>query len=239
MKFIRVNAEKRFLDALRGVADPEEKRKIIGREFISVFEEQAKNFNNTAYLAQGTIYPDIIESGVENSAKIKSHHNVGGLPDFINFKGIIEPLRGLFKDEVRDLGKKLGLPVSLVQRQPFPGPGLAIRIIGEVTKEKLDMLRDADAIFREEIKRSRLRPDQYFAVLTNIKSVGVMGDDRTYDYAVALRAVRTDDFMTCEYMKIPYETLDRVASRIVNEVKNINRVLYDITGKPPATIEYE
>lgn len=239
LKFVRVNAEKQFLDALRGVSDPEQKRKIIGREFISVFTEQAKQFDNVRFLAQGTIYPDVIESGANNSAKIKSHHNVGGLPDIIDFNGIVEPLRNLFKDEVRVLGKRLGLPAPLIARQPFPGPGLAIRIIGEVTKEKLDMLRDADAIFREEISRSHLKPDQYFAALTNIKSVGVMGDDRTYDYAVALRAVKTNDFMTCEYMKLPYKTLDRVSSRIVNEVKNINRVLYDITGKPPATIEYE
>lgn len=239
LKFVRVNAEKRFLEALNGVSDPEKKRMIIGQEFISVFEEQAKLFDNVRFLAQGTIYPDVIESGTGNSAKIKSHHNVGGLPKLMEFHGIIEPLRGLFKDEVRILGRRLGLPDFLVQRQPFPGPGLAIRIIGEITKDKLDILRDADAIFREEIKRSHLKPDQYFAVLTNIKSVGVMGDDRTYDYAIALRAVKTNDFMTCEYMKLPYKTLDRVSTRIVNEVKNINRILYDITGKPPATIEYE
>ncbi|MHB1153031.1 MAG: glutamine-hydrolyzing GMP synthase [Eubacteriales bacterium] len=239
LKFVRVNAEKRFLEALKGVSDPEKKRMIIGQEFISVFEEQAKLFDNVRFLAQGTIYPDVIESGTGNSAKIKSHHNVGGLPKLMEFHGIIEPLRGLFKDEVRILGRKLGLPDFLVQRQPFPGPGLAIRIIGEITKDKLDILRDADAVFREEIKRSHLKPDQYFAVLTNIKSVGVMGDDRTYDYAIALRAVKTNDFMTCEYMKLPYKTLDRVSTRIVNEVKNINRILYDITGKPPATIEYE
>lgn len=239
LKFIRVNAEKQFLEALKGVSDPEKKRMIIGQEFISVFEEQAKLFDNVRFLAQGTIYPDVVESGTGNSAKIKSHHNVGGLPELMDFHGIIEPLRGLFKDEVRVLGRLLGLPDFLVQRQPFPGPGLAIRIIGEITKEKLNILRDADAIFREEIKRSHLKPDQYFAVLTNIKSVGVMGDDRTYDYAIALRAVKTNDFMTCEYMKLPYNTLDRVSTRIVNEVKNINRILYDITGKPPATIEYE
>ncbi len=239
LKFIRINAEKRFLDALKGVSDPEKKRLIIGKEFISVFEEQAKLFENIRFLAQGTIYPDVVESGTGNSAKIKSHHNVGGLPDFMEFRGIVEPLRGLFKDEVRVLGKRLGLPDFIVGRQPFPGPGLAIRIIGEITKEKLDILRDADFIFREEIKRSRLKPDQYFAVLTNIQSVGVMGDGRTYEYAVALRAVKTNDFMTCEYMKLPYKTLDRVSTRIVNEVKNINRILYDITGKPPATIEYE
>lgn len=239
LKFIRINAEKRFLEALKDVSDPEKKRMIIGQEFISVFEEQARLFDNVKFLAQGTIYPDVIESGIGNSAKIKSHHNVGGLPKLMEFNSIIEPLRGLFKDEVRILGRKLGLPDFLVQRQPFPGPGLAIRIIGEITKDKLDILRDADAIFRDEIKRSHLKPDQYFAVLTNIKSVGVMGDDRTYDYAIALRAVKTNDFMTCEYMKLPYKTLDRVSSRIVNEVKNINRILYDITGKPPATIEYE
>ncbi len=239
LKFVRVNAEKRFLNALKGVSDPETKRKIIGREFIGVFEEQAKLFNNIKFLAQGTIYPDVIESGTNSAAKIKSHHNVGGLPDTMDFRGIVEPLRGLFKDEVRILGKKLKLPDFIVHRQPFPGPGLAIRIIGEITKEKLDILRNADAIFREEIKQSRLKPDQYFAVLTNIKSVGVMGDDRTYEYAIALRAIKTTDFMTCEYMKIPYKTLDRVSTRIVNEVKNVNRILYDITGKPPATIEYE
>jgi GMP synthase (glutamine-hydrolysing) len=239
LKFIRINAEKRFLEALKGVTDPEQKRKIIGREFISVFEEQARVLDNIKYLAQGTIYPDVIESGAGNKAKVKSHHNVGGLPEIMDFKGIIEPLKGLFKNEVRILGKRLGLPDSLVQRQPFPGPGLAIRIIGEVSKEKLEILRSADAIFREEIKRSRLKPDQYFAVLTNIKSVGVTDDNRTYDYAVALRAVKTKDFMTCEYMKLPYSTLDRVSARIINEVKKVNRILYDITGKPPATIEYE
>lgn len=239
LKFIRVNAGERFLGALKGVDDPEKKRKIIGAEFIKVFEEQSKQFANIGYLAQGTIYPDVIESGAINSATIKSHHNVGGLPDMIDFKGIVEPLRGLFKDEVRALGRRLGLPDSLVDRQPFPGPGLAIRVIGEVTTDKLAILRDADAIFREEIKRDGLSPDQYFAVLTNIRSVGVMGDFRTYDYCIALRAVKTSDFMTCEYMRIPYETLDRVSTRIVNEVRNVNRVVYDITGKPPATIEYE
>lgn len=239
LKFIRINAEERFLKALKGVDDPEQKRKIIGREFIEVFEAEAKKLNDIKFLAQGTIYPDIIESGANSSATIKSHHNVGGLPERMSFVSIIEPLSSLFKDEVRVLGKRLGLPRSLVNRQPFPGPGLAIRIIGEVTKEKLDMLRDADFIFREEIGRLRNKPDQYFAVLTNVHSVGVMGDYRTYDYTVALRAVNTRDFMTCTYAKLSHDMLERVSLRIVNEVKGINRVVYDITGKPPATIEWE
>ena len=239
LHFIRVNAEERFLSALNGVTDPEQKRKIIGKEFISVFEAEAKKLGSVKYLAQGTIYPDMIESGAINSATIKSHHNVGGLPEKMDFSGIIEPLSSLFKDEVRVVGKRLGLPKNIVERQPFPGPGLAIRIIGEVTKEKLDILRDADAIFREEIGRSRLKVHQYFAVLTNVRSVGVMGDFRTYDYTVALRAINTSDFMTCTYAKIPHTTLERASSRIVNEVRSVNRIVYDITGKPPATIEWE
>ncbi len=239
LHFIRVNAEKRFLKALKGVSDPEKKRKIIGREFIAVFEEEARKLGRMKYLAQGTIYPDVIESGANNSANIKSHHNVGGLPEDMEFSGIVEPLRGLFKDEVRVLGRKLRLPRSLVERQPFPGPGLAIRVIGEITKEKLDTLREADAIFREEIKRSRVNAQQYFAVLTNIRSVGVMGDFRTYDYTVALRAVNTSNFMTCSIARVPYRVLERVSNRIVNEVPMVNRVVYDVTGKPPATIEWE
>lgn len=239
LKFIRVDASERFLEKLKGVTDPEKKRKIIGNEFIQVFEEQARKLGNIEFLAQGTIYPDVIESGTGKAATIKSHHNVGGLPERLNFEGIVEPLRGLFKDEVREVGRKLGLPSYLVQRQPFPGPGLAIRIIGEVTKEKLDILREADAIVREEIGRLRNKPNQYFAVLTNVRSVGVMGDGRTYDYTVAVRAVKTDDFMTAEFMKLPYRTLERISQRITNEVDGINRVVYDITGKPPATVEWE
>jgi len=239
LKFIRIDASERFLEKLKGVSDPETKRKIIGSEFIQVFEEQARKLGNIEFLAQGTIYPDVIESGTGKAATIKSHHNVGGLPERLNFEGIVEPLRGLFKDEVREVGRKLGLPSYLVQRQPFPGPGLAIRIIGEVTKEKLDILREADAIVREEIGRLRNKPNQYFAVLTNVRSVGVMGDGRTYDYTVAVRAVKTDDFMTAEFMKLPYRTLERISQRITNEVDGINRVVYDITGKPPATVEWE
>ena len=241
MKFVRVNAERRFLDRLAGVDEPEKKRKIIGEEFIRVFEEEAKKVGAVDFLAQGTIYPDVIESGAGDAAVIKSHHNVGGLPDHVDFKEIIEPLRLLFKDEVRQLGRELGLPEYLVMRQPFPGPGLAIRVIGGVTKEKLDILRDADAIFREEIAQAGLEREmsQYFAVLTNMRSVGVMGDGRTYDYALALRSVATADFMTADWVRIPYEVLDRVSVRVVNEVPHINRVLYDITSKPPATIEFE
>ena len=239
LKFIRVDASERFLDKLKGVSDPETKRKIIGNEFIQVFEEQARNLDNIEFLAQGTIYPDVIESGNGKAATIKSHHNVGGLPERMNFEGIVEPLRGLFKDEVREVGKKLGLPSYLVNRQPFPGPGLAIRIIGEITREKLDILRDADAIVREEIGKLRNKPNQYFAVLTNVRSVGVMGDGRTYDYTVAVRAVKTDDFMTAEFTKLPYKTLERISRRITNEVDGINRVVYDITDKPPSTVEWE
>lgn len=239
LQFVRVNAQQRFLKLLEGVTEPEEKRKRIGAEFVKVFEEQARKLGAIRFLAQGTIYPDVIESGANNSANIKSHHNVGGLPADMDFQELVEPLRGLFKDEVRALGARLKLPKALVQRQPFPGPGLAIRIIGEVTQQKLDTLREADAIFREEVQRARLKVHQYFAVLTNVRSVGVMGDFRTYAYTCALRAVKTSDFMTCEAAKIPYRTLDRVASRIANEVPAINRVVYDVTGKPPATIEWE
>ena len=239
LKFIRVNAEDKFLSALKGVSEPERKRKIIGKMFIDVFNEEASKLGNIKYFAQGTIYPDVIESGANNSANIKSHHNVGGLPKDIGFGGIIEPLRGLFKDEVRQLGRQLCLPEHIVNRQPFPGPGLAIRVIGELTKQKLDTLREADWIYREEIEKANVKADQYFAVLTNLRSVGVMGDGRTYDYTVALRAVRTNDFMTCEYVEVPYNVLSKISSRIVNEVDGINRVVYDITGKPPATIEWE
>ena len=241
LDFLRVDAGADFLGRLRGVQDPEEKRHIIGEAFIRVFEAQAKKIGAVDFLAQGTIYPDVIESGLGQSAVIKSHHNVGGLPDYVDFKEILEPLRLLFKDEVRQLGRELGLPESLVSRQPFPGPGLAIRVIGEVTEEKLALLREADAIFREEIAKAGLdqSASQYFAVLTNLRSVGVMGDGRSYDYAVALRSVQTSDFMTADWSRLPYELLDRVSVRIVNEVKGVNRVLYDITSKPPATVEYE
>ncbi len=240
LQFVRVDASQKFLEKLKGVSDPEQKRKIIGHEFVATFQEQAKKYGkDVKYLAQGTIYPDVIESGNKKAATIKSHHNVGGLPKDIGFEGIVEPLRGLFKDEVRRVGKMLGLPRALYNRQPFPGPGLAIRIIGEVTAEKLEILRNADAIYRSEVDRMRDRPDQYFAVLTNCRSVGVMGDDRTYDYTLALRAVKTNDFMTCEYAHLSHTLLSRVSTRITNEVKGINRVVYDITGKPPATIEWE
>ena len=239
--FIRVNAEDRFLSKLAGVTDPETKRKIIGEEFIRVFEAEAKKIGAVDYLVQGTIYPDVIESGLGKSAVIKSHHNVGGLPDYVDFKEIIEPLRMLFKDEVRQLGRELDLPEYLVMRQPFPGPGLAIRVIGDITKEKLDTLRDADFIFRDEIAKAGLDRSlsQYFAVLTSMRSVGVMGDGRTYDYTLALRAVNTSDFMTADWSRIPYDVLDRISVRIVNEVRGINRICYDITSKPPATIEWE
>lgn len=241
MNFIRVNAQERFLKRLAGVTDPEQKRKIVGEEFIRVFEEEAKKLGKVDFLVQGTIYPDVIESGVGDAAVIKSHHNVGGLPDHVDFEEIIEPLRDLFKDEVRKVGLELGLPENLVWRQPFPGPGLAIRVIGEVTFEKLEILRDVDLIFREEIEKAGLNRsiDQYFAVLTNMRSVGVMGDERTYDYTVALRAVTTKDFMTADWAKIPYDVLEKASNRIVNEVRHINRVVYDITSKPPATIEWE
>ena len=239
LTFIRVNAADRFIAKLRGVSDPETKRKRIGEEFIRVFEEQAKAIGNLQFLAQGTIYPDVIESGALNSATIKSHHNVGGLPERMSFSGIIEPLAGLFKDEVRAVGLKLGLSRKLVFRQPFPGPGLAIRIIGEITEEKLAVLREADAIIRYEIGRSSAKANQYFGVLTNLRSVGVMGDERTYDYTLALRAVTTGDFMTCQYTRLPHSLLSRISTRITNEVRGINRVVFDITDKPPATIEWE
>ena len=241
INLIRVNAKDRFLGKLAGITDPEKKRKIIGEEFIRVFEEEAKKIGTIDFLVQGTIYPDVIESGLGKSSVIKSHHNVGGLPDYVDFKEIVEPLRDLFKDEVRQTGLELGIPENLVFRQPFPGPGLAIRIIGDITDDKLTILKEADSIFREEIANAGLHKsiNQYFAVLTNLKSVGVMGDERTYDYTVALRAVETTDFMTGVWSKISYEILEKVSSRIVNEVKHVNRVVYDITSKPPATIEWE
>jgi GMP synthase (glutamine-hydrolysing) len=252
LNFIRVNAQERYYNKLSGVTEPEAKRKIIGEEFIRVFEEEAKKIGAVDFLAQGTIYPDVVESGLGGeSAVIKSHHNVGGLPDFVDFKEIIEPLRDLFKDEVRRAGLEMGIPEKLVFRQPFPGPGLGIRIIGEVTADKVKIVQDADAIYREEVdqaaevyekihgKKPQWMPNQYFAALTNMRSVGVMGDERTYDYAVALRAVNTIDFMTAESAEIPFEVLQRVMSRIINEVKGVNRVLYDLTSKPPGTIEFE
>lgn len=242
LNFIRVNAQQRFYEKLAGVTEPEQKRKIIGEEFIRVFEEEAKKIGTVDSLVQGTIYPDVVESGLGGeSAVIKSHHNVGGLPDYVDFKEIIEPLRDLFKDEVRKAGLELGLPERLVFRQPFPGPGLGIRIIGEVTEEKVKIVQDADAIYREEMDAAGMNKTvgQYFAALTNMRSVGVMGDERTYDYAVALRAVNTIDFMTAESAEIPWEVLHKVTSRIVNEVNHVNRVVYDLTGKPPGTIEFE
>lgn len=241
LNFVRIDASDRFLGKLSGVCDPEHKRKIIGEEFIRVFEEEAKKIGQVDFLAQGTIYPDVIESGAGEAAVIKSHHNVGGLPDHVDFKEIIEPLRLLFKDETRALGRELGLPDYLVDRQPFPGPGLAIRILGEITREKIAILQDADWIFREEIANAGLTNEihQYFAVLTNMRSVGVMGDGRTYDYTLALRGVTTTDFMTADWARIPYEILDVISRRIVNEVRGINRIVYDITSKPPATIEWE
>ena len=241
LNFIRVNAQERFYQRLAGIIEPEQKRKIIGEEFIRVFEEEAKKIGAVDFLVQGTIYPDVIESGLGKSATIKSHHNVGGLPDCVDFKEIIEPLRMLFKDEVRKVGLELGIPENLVFRQPFPGPGLGIRIIGEVTEEKVHIVQDADYIYREEIAKAGVDKElgQYFAALTNMRSVGVMGDERTYDYAVALRAVKTVDFMTAETAEIPWAVLSKVANRIVNEVKGVNRVLYDCTSKPPGTIEFE
>lgn len=241
LNFVRVNAQERFYKKLAGVEEPEQKRKIIGEEFIRVFEEEAEKIGAVDYLVQGTIYPDVIESGLGKSAVIKSHHNVGGLPDCVDFKEIIEPLRLLFKDEVRRAGLELGIPEKLVYRQPFPGPGLGVRIVGEVTAEKVRIVQEADAIYREEIAKAGMDKElgQYFAAVTNMRSVGVMGDERTYDYAVALRAVKTSDFMTAEAAQIPWEVLGIVTSRIVNEVKGVNRVLYDCTGKPPGTIEFE
>ena len=240
LNFIRVDAGERFLTKLKGVTEPERKRKIIGEEFIRVFEEEAKKIGAVDFLVQGTIYPDVIESGLGKSAVIKSHHNVGGLPDHVDFKEIVEPLRLLFKDEVREVGRQLGLPEYLVSRQPFPGPGLGIRIIGEVTADKVHIVQEADHIYREEIAKAKVEGlGQYFAALTNMRSVGVMGDSRTYDCAIALRAVMTSDFMTAEAAPLSWEVLNTVASRIVNEVKGVNRVLYDCTSKPPATIEFE
>ena len=242
LNFIRVNAQQRYYDKLKGVTEPERKRKIIGEEFIRVFEEEAKKIGAVDFLVQGTIYPDVVESGLGGeSAVIKSHHNVGGLPEHVDFKEIIEPLRDLFKDEVRKAGLELGIPEYLVFRQPFPGPGLGIRIIGEVTEEKVKIVQDADAIYREEMDAAGMNKTvgQYFAALTNMRSVGVMGDERTYDYAVALRAVNTIDFMTAEAAEVPYEVLNKVMSRIINEVKGVNRVMYDLTSKPPGTIEFE
>lgn len=238
---IRVNAKDRFLKALAGVTEPEEKRRIIGREFIRVFEDAAKKLGKIHVLAQGTIYPDVIESGKGDSAVIKSHHNVGGLPDIMSFESIVEPLRDLFKDEVREVGIKLGIPKELVFRQPFPGPGLGVRIVGEITDEKLNLLREADAIFRSETDKLDFseRPNQYFAVLLDTKSVGVMGDARTYGYTLALRAVTTDDFMTAQWSRIPFDLLQTASGRITNEIKGITRVVYDITSKPPATVEFE
>ena len=242
LNFVRVNAQDRFYKALAGAEEPEEKRKIIGEEFIRVFEEEAKKIGAVDFLVQGTIYPDVVESGLGGeSAVIKSHHNVGGLPDYVEFKEIIEPLRDLFKDEVRKVGLELGIPEYLVLRQPFPGPGLGIRIIGEVTADKVLMVQDADAIYREEIAKAGLDREinQYFAALTNMRSVGVMGDERTYEYAVVLRAVKTIDFMTAESAEIPWAVLQGVMNRIINEVKGVNRVVYDLTSKPPGTIEFE
>lgn len=252
LNFIRVNAQDRYYSKLAGVTEPEHKRKIIGEEFIRVFEEEAKKIGAVDFLAQGTIYPDVVESGLGGeSAVIKSHHNVGGLPDFVDFKEIIEPLRDLFKDEVRKAGLELGIPEKLVFRQPFPGPGLGIRIIGEVNADKVRIVQDADFIYREEVdkaaeaykneygKEAPWMPNQYFAALTNMQSVGVMGDERTYDYAVALRAVQTIDFMTAESAQIPFEVLQTVMTRIINEVKGVNRIFYDLTSKPPGTIEFE
>lgn len=241
MNLIRVNAQERFLSKLKGVDDPEQKRKIIGEEFIRVFEAEAQKIGKVDFLCQGTIYPDVVESGVGEAAVIKSHHNVGGLPDDVDFTGIVEPLRDLFKDEVRKAGLELGIPKFLVWRQPFPGPGLAIRVMGDITEEKLDILKDADAIFREEIANAGLDREinQYFAVLTGVRSVGVMGDGRTYDNTIALRGVTTSDFMTADWARIPYDLLAKASNRIINEVKNVNRVVYDITSKPPATIEWE
>jgi len=239
LRFVRADAEKRFLKALKGVTDPEMKRKIIGTEFIRVFEEEAAKIGHIPFLAQGTIYPDIVESGGKHGATIKSHHNVGGFPENLKFVDVIEPLSGLFKDEVRILGKKLGLPPSLVNRQPFPGPGLAVRIIGEVTKEKLDVLRRADAILREELDGAKQRPDQYFTVLTGTYSVGVKGDARTYSPVIAIRAVTTGDFMTADYTPLSHKVLARISSRITGEIQSVSRVVYDITSKPPATVEWE
>ena len=241
MNIIRVNAGERFLQKLQGISDPEKKRKIIGAEFIRVFEKESRKLGKMDFLCQGTIYPDVVESGTGEAAVIKSHHNVGGLPEDMEFEGLVEPLRDLFKDEVRRVGIELGIPEALVWRQPFPGPGLAVRIMGEITQEKVALLQDADAIFREEVTNFGLERDinQYFAVLTANRSVGVMGDGRTYGVTVALRAVTTTDFMTADWARLPYELLGKVSNRIINEVEGVNRVVYDVTSKPPATIEWE
>ena len=238
---MRVDARERFLSRLKGVTEPEQKRRIIGEEFVRVFEAEARRLGSPEYLVQGTIYPDVIESGSGEAATIKSHHNVGGLPKDMDFKGVVEPLRELFKDEVRALGRELGLPEELVDRQPFPGPGLAVRVIGEVTEERLRILRRADAVFRDEIAKANLEhaPDQYFAVLTDTRSVGVRGDARSYGETIALRAVTTDDFMTADWTRLPLDVLARASDRITGEVPEISRVVYDITSKPPATVEWE
>ena len=239
LKLIRINAQDRFLKRLQGVTDPEEKRKRIGEEFIRVFEEGIKTLQGDFYLAQGTILADILESGTKKSALIKSHHNVGGLPDTMDFKGLVEPLRALKKSEVRALGRQLGLPAAYTERQPFPGPGLAVRCIGELTKERLDLLKEADAIFREEIEAADIHPDQYLAVLTDMRSVGIFNNARSYGYTLALRAVKTSDFIEAEFMHLPYDLLSKVSARITNEIPGITRVVYDISSKPPATIEWE
>jgi len=241
LNLIKVDAVKRFLDKLAGVTDPEKKRKIIGEEFIRVFEEEAKKIGKVDFLAQGTIYPDVVESGTNDANVIKSHHNVGGLPEHVDFKEIIEPIRNLYKDEVRKVGEYLGLPSHIVWRQPFPGPGLAVRVLGEITEEKLKILKDSDFIFREEIMKAGLNADinQYFAILTSLKTVGVTRDTRTYNYTIALRAVKTTDFMTAVWARIPYDVLEQVSNRITSEVEHVNRVVYDITSKPPAAIEWE
>jgi len=239
LKLVRVNAQERFLSRLDGITDPEAKRKSIGEEFIRVFEEETKKLPDEYYLAQGTILADVIESGTKNKALIKSHHNVGGLPDTMDFKGLIEPLRALTKSDVRALGRHLGLSASFTERQPFPGPGLAVRCIGEVTKEKLDILREADAIFREEIDASNVRPNQYFAVLTNMHSVGIKDNARAYGHIVALRAVTSNDFITAQYVHLPFDLLTRISERITSELPEVTRVVYDITSKPPATVEFE
>ena len=239
LNFVRVDAEARFLGKLAGITDPEAKRKIVGEEFIRVFEEEARKLSGVEFLAQGTIYPDVVESGLDGASVIKSHHNVGGLPKDIGFKGLVEPLRGLYKPEVRELGRRLGLPSALTERQPFPGPGLSVRCIGEVTKEKLDILRDADAIFCKEIEASGVDASQYFAVMTGLRSVGIRDDARTYGYTIALRAVSTVDFMTADFVHMPYDILARVCKRITTEVPCVTRVVYDVTGKPPGTVEWE
>ena len=239
LTLIRIDAESRFLARLAGVVDPEKKRKIVGEEFIRVFEEEAGKLHDIEFLAQGTIYPDVLESGVDGTAVVKSHHNVGGLPEDMGFKGLVEPLRALYKPEVRELGRHLGLPATITERQPFPGPGIGVRCLGELTKEKLDILRDADAIFREEIDASDINPDQYFAILTNVRSVGVKDGARTYGYTIALRAIKTPDFMTCEPIPLPYDLLTRTVERITSSIPEVTRVVYDITPKPPATVEWE